>query len=58
MENVKQNLSGKLDEDRKRLADTANYIKDLEEKSGNIERMYKDAAKKNSFALEELDKYK
>ena len=51
LESIKQDLAGKLDEDKRRLADTANYVRDLEQKSGNIEKLYKDAAKRNSFAL-------
>ena len=54
LEDVKRTLTGKLDEDKRRLADTGNYIKDLEEKSGNIERLYRDANRRNDSTLGEL----
>lgn len=58
LEGIKQDLTGKIDEDRRRLADTGNYVRQLEEKSGNIERLYNDASRKNNAALQELDNYK
>lgn len=40
------------------MAETGNYVRQLEEKSANIERLYNDAVRQNASATQELNLHK
>ena len=58
LEGTKDDLMKKLEDDKQRFIKTANYIKQLEEKNQNAERLYSDAARKSELNAEEIDRLK
>lgn len=58
LEGTKDDLMKKLEEDKQRFIKTANYIKQLEEKNQNAERLYSDAARKTDMDAELIERLK
>jgi chromosome segregation ATPase len=58
LEGTKDDLMKKLEDDKQRFIKTANYIKQLEEKNQNAERLYSDAARKSELNSEEIERLK
>jgi hypothetical protein len=47
-----------LEDDKQRFIKTANYIKQLEEKNQNAERLYSDAARVSELNADEIERLK
>lgn len=58
LEGTKDDLMRKLEDDKQRFIKTANYIKQLEEKNQNAERLYSDATRKSELNAEEIERLK
>jgi hypothetical protein len=54
LEGTKDDLMKKLEDDKQRFIKTANYIKQLEDKNHNAERLYSDAARVSELNADEI----